>query len=163
MKHFTNICCLWALLFIALPGTSPAAAQEWSAAQKEVLASMEAYAAAWEGGNQEEIVSYLHPDFHSWNFEEDFPRSRPSGEKKIELFLRKYDLISMELRPLAIQVFGDAAVVHLYFEEIMRDSTGTHTNSSGRWTVSLLKENGKWVFTSFAWISTALVHDWPRH
>ena len=152
MKHFTNTGCFWALLFIVLHGASPVAAQQWSAAQQEVLTSMEAYAVAWEGGNQEEIVSFLHPNFHSWDFDENFPRNSASGEKKIALFLRKYDVTSMELRPLAIQVFGNAAVVHLYFEEIMRDSTGTDTTSSGRWTVSLLKQSDKWVFTSFAWI-----------
>ena len=46
----------------AMKTARPVAAQQWSAAQQEVLASMEAYAAAWEGGNQEEIVSFLHPN-----------------------------------------------------------------------------------------------------
>ena len=86
MKHFTNTGCFWALLFIVLHGASPVAAQQWSAAQQEVLTSMEAYAVAWEGGNQEEIVSFLHPNFHSWDFEENFPRNSASGEKKIALF-----------------------------------------------------------------------------
>ena len=89
MKHFTNTGCFWALLFIVLHGASPVAAQQWSAAQQEVLTSMEAYAVAWEGGNQEEIVSFLHPNFHSWDFERKFSKEQRVWRKKDCAFFAK--------------------------------------------------------------------------
>ena len=143
---------LIAVLIFTLAASAPLAAQEWSAEQKEVLKSVEAFCDAYIRADVEETMSYFHPDWRGWNYAEGLPKDYASQRKIVEYFLDKYTLVSMDVQPVLIQVHANTAIAHFYYRNILRDAAGTDIISSGPWSFTMLKQNNKWVFLSWSWI-----------
>jgi len=103
-------------------------------------------------GNVEEVMSYFHPKFSGWDYAQTHPLNKDAVHEIIEDIFKNTKLLKFECDPLEIQVEGNFAILHLNYEEILRDSTGKETSSSGRWSATMLKQDNKWLFMSWSWI-----------
>ncbi len=152
MKNFINKCGLLVFMCIVLLAAASVFAKEWSAKQKDVLNSVEKYTAANLQGNVKEVMSYFHPKFSGWDYAQTNPLNKDAANKIIEDIFKNNKITKFEVEPLEIQVEGNIAILHLNYEEILRDSTGKETISSGRWSATMLKQDNKWLFMSWSWI-----------
>lgn len=131
-------------LLLLLP-TTYVAAQEWSAAQKEVWKNVEAYNALADAGNVEGFMAYVHNDYLGWNYQSALPMEKSAVRKFVEYDFKTSKTILSNIKPVAIGVFGNFAYVHYYFTVIYKDADGKEKSSSGRWTDILMKQGDKWV------------------
>ena len=146
--------CLVVGLSIVLVSFTQLIAKEWSAEQKDVMKWFEKYTEVSVQGNVEEIMGFFHSNFSGWDYAQQLPIDKDFVRKFLDDYYKKYKLISFEVEPLEIKVQRSIAIVHLNYKEILRDSTGTETSLSGRWTAGLVKQEKKWVFISWSWIET---------
>ena len=119
--------------------------QEWSAAQREVWKTVEAYWALYDAGNLEGYLAYLHNDYAGWGYRSALPEGKAGGRKFLEYGLKTEKTILSNIKPVAIGVFGDFAYVHYYYDVIYKDVEGKQKSESGRWTDILMKQGDKWV------------------
>jgi len=152
MKNFSNKFGYLVIMCIVLLVATPLFAKEWSVEQKDVLNSFEKYIAANLEGNVEEVMSYFHPKFSGWDYAQTHPLNKDAVHEIIEDIFKNNKMLKFECDPLEIQVEGNFAILHLNYEEILRDSTGKEISHSGRWSATMLKQDDKWVFISWSWI-----------
>lgn len=144
MRSSKTILVVAAILSLLLiPAVS--SAQEWSAAQKEVWKNVEAYWALSEAGDLEGFMSYVHPEYIGWGYSSALPMSIESGKKFIEYSFKTMKSLVYGIQPAAIIVHGDFAIVHYYYEEVLKDAEGKEKPGSGRWTDILIKQGDKWL------------------
>jgi len=133
------------LLALAL-AAGPLAAQEWSAEQQEVWNTVQAY---WDLAMQRDVaasMATIHPAYTGWSYGSDFPDDYASTEKWFKYNLEKYAWVLFELKPVAITVVDDIAVVHYFYTGMYTDLKKEEDESAqGRWTDILKKEGDKWL------------------
>lgn len=76
MKHGLSTSLLLVGVCLSLDGARPAAAQEWSPIQKDILSSMESYGAAVLRANVDEMMAYFHPRWRGWDLSEGVPMDK---------------------------------------------------------------------------------------
>ncbi|MCZ7640657.1 MAG: nuclear transport factor 2 family protein [Verrucomicrobia bacterium] len=136
---------LLAALLLFFVAAIPLRAQEWSAAQKEVWKSVEAYWALDAARDIEGFLGYFHDDYLGWSVEEALPTNKATVRKFVEHFLKTTKVLVQNIQPAGIKLHGDVAIVHYYWTRIYRDSEGKEKNESGRWTDILKKQGDRWV------------------
>lgn len=144
-----------AAFVFTLAALMPLAAQQWSDSQKEVLENLKTYSEITVKKDLEGVMSYFHPDFRGWDYAEGLPFDKASNRKVYEYYFGKYSFVSFDINPVSIQVVGKIAIVHCYYKEILRGATGVDTLFSGRWSLTMLKQDDKWVFLSWSWLAKA--------
>ena len=120
-------------------------AKDWTEAQKEVWKTVEAF---WEGikqADEKAIIAIHHDDCVIWWA----TRRLPTDKYNIRLAYRKlisspdeYKLVSYELDPQSIHIFGDVANVYYMYK------WGTKKEpkySSGRSMQTYKKQDNKWL------------------
>jgi ketosteroid isomerase-like protein len=145
---------LLAILGAATLNPATLTAQEPSQAQQEVLATLQEYARVSMAGNVEEIMSYFHTRFSAWDYAQEGPVDLAGLREMLTFYLTEYRQTAFDIEPAAIYVHGDIATVHAHYDEVFVDQAGVETPMSGRWTATLLKEEGKWLFLTWSWIQT---------
>ena len=145
MEHLKNFATVVAVLFLIVMQASPLAAQEWSAAQKEVWKNVETYWSLYAKGDYEGFQSFIHPDYRGWSNSSVLPTTKDSHGKFLAFAMKNFKILVYDITPVAIQVYGNFAFVDYYFKMIEKENEGKTTNSSGRWTDILLKQGGKWL------------------
>jgi len=132
--------------------TVPVFSKEWSAAQKDLLNVFNKYIVSSLKGNVEDQMTFFHPHFIGWDYEQKLLTNFLATKKTGEEFYKAYKLNKFVVDPLEIQVENNIGVLHLNFEEKFSDSTGKETTSHGPWTVIMMKQENRWVFLSFCWL-----------
>jgi len=120
-------------------------ANEWSAEQKDALASLNKYLSAARKGNLKEMVSFWHPKFVSWEYTQALPANYGVSLKGIEAIGKSFKFKKLEFNPLEIQVEGNNAIIHGNYDVIIQDSSGKEMSTSGPETIILVKKNDKWA------------------
>ena len=143
MKALFHSAIIIAIFFSALISTSNA--QEWSAEQKEVWASVEAYWDLSTKGDAEAFLSYFHDSFTGWVNNTDFPHNKADRETFIRYFFPKTSTAIYTITPAAIWVQGNFAFVHYFYTEVEVNQDGKEEFNSGRWTDILMKDGDRWV------------------
>ena len=59
--------------------------------------------------------------------------------------MKTVDTLVYEINPVAIKIFGNVAIVHYYYTQVVKDAEGKQTTRSGRWTDILMKQDDRWV------------------
>jgi ketosteroid isomerase-like protein len=120
-------------------------AQEWSAAQKEVWKNVEAYWALDAAGNLDGFMSYFHDNYIGWDINETLPADKATARKFIEHEYKTNKTVLYNIKPVAINVFGNIAIVDYYYDTVGKDAEGKEKSRSGRWADIVMKQGDKWV------------------
>lgn len=136
--------CLAVVVLILVPCSS-LLSQEWSAAQKDVWKSVQAYNALADAGNVEGFMAYVHDNYKGWNYASALPMDKAGVRRYVEYGFQSSKTILSTIQPVAIGVFGEFAYVHYYYTSLYKDAEGKEKSSAGRWTDILMKQGDKWV------------------
>jgi hypothetical protein len=128
-----------------------APAKAWTPAQQEVLDVFSRFFAAALRGNFEEIKTYWHPNIVGWDIDQGSPLIYDDFLKAEEGFFKEARFVKLEFEPLAVQVEGKTAVIHLKYDDRFIDRSGKETSMSGHWTTTLVKQEKKWIILCNVW------------
>jgi ketosteroid isomerase-like protein len=120
------------------------AAQEWSAAQREVWEAIEECNRRYVEEDSTGILACYHDDFVGWRYGDPVPRTKDSIRTLLPAELEAAETIASDLRPIAIRVRGDVAVAHYAIRWVEKDAKGEMATLRMIWTDTLLRENGRW-------------------
>ena len=121
----------FAWLILATPS---ALAQEWSAAQKEVWSQVQA---RWELGAKQDlegVMGCFHPDYSGWGNDEPLPNDKAAVRKWIEQDFKSRKTLVYDIKPVAIKLHGNTAIVHYCHSSLIKGSDGREKTETGRWT-----------------------------
>ena len=141
MKNLASRLVLSMLLFVPLH----ASAQEWSAAQKDVWASVQAYWDLDAQGKTKEFLEYFDADYSGWYNRNALPSSKTTSSKFIAHGHKTGKTLVYDIQPVAIKVHGQFAFVHYYYSQVTKNAEGKDEPNAGRWTDILTKRGDKWV------------------
>ena len=116
--------------------TAQAFGQEWTTAQKEVWKMEELYWELWRKGDLDGYMKLFHKDCVSWHYRSEDPFDKASMR---EFISPRIGIDVDKLKPLAVKVFGNVAVVHYYARWDMISKYAW-----GRVSHTWLKQDGKW-------------------
>jgi ketosteroid isomerase-like protein len=119
-------------------------AQQWSAEQKEVWKSVEAYNDL-SAARDEGFLNYFDDSYRGWEYDTDAPESKESVKKFITNRDPNTKNLFYTLVPATIWVNGNFAYVHYYYTSVSQDKDGKRQLEKGRWTDILMKKDGKWI------------------
>jgi ketosteroid isomerase-like protein len=136
---FVSVVCL-VVLFAA-----PLRAQEWSAAQKDVWKSVEAYWAFDLTADIEGFMSYVDPSYVGWSYESPVPEDKATVKKFMSLEYQLNKTLVYDIKPVAIQVHGNFAFADYYYMQLVKNAEGKTEEHKGRWTDILMKQGDRWV------------------
>ncbi len=131
--------------FILVFTAMPVIGQEWSAAQQEVWKNVQTY---WDLDAKQDLegfMSYFHNDYVGWSKRSAFPMNKASVRKWISESYKNSKTIIVDLSPQSINIFGDVAIVHYYYSQLIENKEGKRSPESGRWTDILTKQGNRWV------------------
>ena len=120
-------------------------AQDLSEAQKGVWSTVEGLWSAWQKQDVGAVMAYIHPDYSSWSYGE----AAPSGFSRAdaEAAFKARSVVTYNLTPLTIKVYGDFAFVHYLYSAVNRTKNDGHeTKVDGRFTDIFIRQNGRWLF-----------------
>lgn len=120
-------------------------AQQWSPAQQEVWRGVESYWGLFASEDIDGFLSYLHEDFTGWSYGAALPRTKADMEKSLALSFATSETTIYDIKPVAIRLHGDVAIVHYYFDRTYLDDKGDHHTATGRWTDILVRQGDRWV------------------
>jgi ketosteroid isomerase-like protein len=120
-------------------------AQEWSAAQKEVWKNVEAYWALDAAGNLDGFMAYFHENYMGWDINEPLPSDKATVRRFVEHEYKTTKTLVYNIKPVAINVVGNVAIVDYYYTRIAKDAEGKEKATSGRWADVVMKQGDKWV------------------
>jgi ketosteroid isomerase-like protein len=139
IKSVVIILCLTLITSVQLFG------QEWSAQQKEVWKNVQAYSDLATKRDVEGFLNYFHSDYSGWSNRSALPSTKEQVRKWIAHDFATTKILVSEIKPVAIKIHGNIAIVHYYWSQIEKNQEGKETNTSGRWTDILMKQADKWV------------------
>jgi len=139
VKYVAVTFCLTLLTSVQLLG------QEWSEKQKEVWKNVETYWGLDAKRDLEGFMSYCHDDYSSWFNLDALPSNKATVRKFVSYNFQTTQILVQEIKPVAIKIHGNIAIVHYYYSRVVKDAEGKEKNRNGRWTDILMKEGDKWV------------------
>lgn len=141
----TLIKSILTFLFIILFSSVQLFGQEWSEKQKEVWKNVETYWDFSAKGDVEGFLSYVHDDYSGWNNQDPLPDSKATIHKFLNHTFNTRKVLVQEIKPVAINIHDDVAIVQYYYTRILTDVEGKEKNVTGRWTDILMKSGDKWI------------------
>ena len=91
------------------------------------------------------MESCLHPEMFNWDFNDEHPIDRATFLKRIKDSSSQTKTISYDIKPVAIRIVGNVAIVHGYYRDVEEDAKAQRTESRSRWMDELVKKGGKWL------------------
>ena len=129
---FSGIAVFWSL---------QAYGAEWSEAQKEIWSLEKKYWECLKNADAETYKNLLHENFVSMRFHDYSPDNKPQEVEKIRLWVSNDKPKSYEIRPLAIQLFDNVAIVCFNYRYT---GNSNKYSDSGRVTHTWMKQNDTW-------------------
>jgi ketosteroid isomerase-like protein len=127
---------------LLVPSRVPA--QQWSAEEREVWQALEQCTARSVQKDIQGVLACTHDNFTGWWSEDLVPRTKNTTRTFAPIDYEDNTVRAYELRPTAIRVFGNCAIVHYYLQAAVRGKDGKDTTYRVRWTDVMLKEGGRW-------------------
>ena len=143
MRDLRNV--LVTMLCFTMISATSLFSQEWSAKQKEVWKNVETY---WDLDAKRDLdgfMGYFHADYSGWFNRSALPSGKNSVKKWVGYSFKTTEILVQEIKPVAIKVHGNMAIVHYTYARLVKDVEGKQKNRSGRWTDILMKQGDKWV------------------
>jgi len=140
LKHIIGFALVAVFIFAA--GVS---AQQWSDAQKEVWAGVEAYWAVGMSDNPMDFLNYFDDSYYGWSYEYGAPGTKADVQKALSYWTKKGKTKYYTITPARIWVNGNFAYVHYYYTQVTESNDGKSNTERGRWTDILMKKGDKWL------------------
>ena len=129
-----------------LPALTPMLlGQAWSSQQQEVWNTVKSLWEAYAKKDIERALSYVHTDFRGWHWEDPLPRDKAGERRWATYFSQIQQELVQDLKPVAIDIHDNFALVHYYYTKAYKDTEGKHQTEGGRWTDIYMKEGGTWL------------------
>ena len=145
MRHKQGLVGVVSAVCLMVLFAAPLRAQEWSAAQKDVWKSVEAYWASYAGGDVEGFLSYVDPSYVGWSYDSPVPAGKETTRKFLAVGFTLNKVLVYDITPVAIGVHGNFAFADYYYTEITKNAEGKTSDHGGRWTDILMKQGDRWV------------------
>lgn len=120
-------------------------AQQWSAEQKEVWATVKAYNDFGAKADVQGFLSHFDDSYCGWSYVTDAPHGKDDVASAIKYWFPNSKTLYYTLTPAKIWVKGDFAFVHYYYTQYTEGAEGKKEWEKGRWTDILMKKDGKWI------------------
>lgn len=143
MKFLSN--CVLVLLVLIMLASAQLFGQEWSAQQKEVWKNVETY---WDLDAKRDLdgfMSYFHDNYSGWYNPDALPSTKAQTRQSLSNEYLATKVLYQQIKPLAIKVYDNVAIVHYYYSRMLKDAEGKETMERGNWTDILMKQGNKWV------------------
>jgi len=135
----------FALASLALLIAVPAASQQWTAEEQEIIDFTNG---CWEMWQQENVDSYLsdcwHEDITFWWSENAMPFGARWVSRASRFWFGQTDMAVWDVQPHRINIFGDAAVFHYQLLGVDDPAEGPAQFWGNGRTDFLVRENGAW-------------------
>lgn len=122
-----------------------ASAQQWSDAQREVWAAVDAYWAVSMSNTPMDFLKVFDDSYVGWSTDNEAPNTKADVQKALGYWLGKGKVMYYIITPAKIWVNGDFAFVHYYYTQVTESPDGKPNTEKGRWTDILMKKGGKWM------------------
>ena len=122
---FVSVVCLVVL------AAAPVQAQEWSAVQKDVWKSVEAYWAFDLTSDVEGFMSYVDPSYMGWSYDSPVPMDKAAMKKFMALDFQLNKTLAYDVKPVAIQVHGNFAFADYYYLTVTKNAEGKTAGAQG--------------------------------
>jgi ketosteroid isomerase-like protein len=142
MKLFKKIIVFSGIFCFGVLGNLQVLGQTWLEEEEGVWKIEEKYWEFWIKGNIEGLMTLIHKDFVGWPSSSKMPSDRKAAREFVEKFLAQTKLFAFEIKPAAIKIIGNVAVVHYFL--ILKDSEGSQVGSTYRITHTWMKQDGRW-------------------
>lgn len=120
-------------------------AQEWSAKQLEVWKNVQTY---WDLDAKRDLdgfMSYFDEDYSGWFNMDPLPGTKAEARKSLNYDFANNKILLQEIKPVAIKVHDNIAIVHYYYSRLVQNKEGKESMRRGNWTDILMKQGNKWV------------------
>ena len=124
--------------------TQVSRAQEGSEDEQTLWSLENAYFAHIAQGELEALEHFYHAGFIGWPSHSPEPVDRSARRQSLEELLADIEVLSSQVRPLAVVIRGDVAVTHCFVDLQQHDSKTEASSSSYRVTHPWLREGGTW-------------------
>jgi ketosteroid isomerase-like protein len=129
---------------------SAATAQTWSPEQQEIWRFEEQQ---WNMAKEKDlswVETMVHPNLSYWDTDQPGPQNKASLARWSRYGSTSTTVLEQELFPISITVTGNIAVVHYNYAVASENYKQERQTVSGRYTDILVKEDGRWLFLSWA-------------
>jgi ketosteroid isomerase-like protein len=129
---------------------SAASAQTWSPEQQEIWRFEEQQ---WNMAKEKDLSwvdTMVHPNLSYWDTDQPGPQNKASLARWSRYGSTSTTVLEQELFPISITITGDIAVVHYNYAVASENYKQERQTVSGRYTDILVKEDGRWLFLSWA-------------
>jgi hypothetical protein len=129
---------------------SAASAQTWSPEQQEIWQFEEEQ---WRMSAEEDaswVDTMTHPNLSYWSVDQPGPQNKESLARWVRYGNASGTVLEQELFPISMTITGDVAVVHYRYTIVSENYKKDRETVTGRYTDILLRENGRWLFLSWA-------------
>lgn len=102
----------------------------------------EHYWNCWIKKDIEGYMSLLHEDFMGWASSLETPGDKEAAREFVQNFWSQIQLFAIEMKPCAIKIVDDVALVHYFL--LLKDEDGNQMGNSYRITHTWLKQGRIW-------------------
>jgi hypothetical protein len=127
-----------------------AAAQQWSAEQKEVWDLEQQQWKMAAAKDLSWIETMVHPGLSYWETGQPMPQDLSSLKRWNRYAAANGATLEQELMPISIVITGNVAVVNYYYQVAREDKDKKRETVTGRYMDVLMKDNGRWKFIAWA-------------
>ncbi len=140
-----------AFLSLALVGfASGAQAQTWSPEEQEIWQFEQEQWRLSAAEDPSWIDTMVHPNLSYWDTDRPGPQNKESLARWSRYGYASGKVLEQEIFPISITITGNVAVVHYNYTSASENAQQEREVSSGRYTDVLVKENGRWLFLTWA-------------
>lgn len=144
MKILNKLIVILSILCVGMFYNPLTPAQEWSETEQEIWKNEKAYLEFRQKGDLEAMAEMWHENFVGWPSWAEQPVNKEFAVAAIKERLSHAKLVSFELKPAAIEVFGNVAINHYFVSGVWQDSEGNEVRTTTRITHTWMKQDGKW-------------------
>jgi ketosteroid isomerase-like protein len=141
----TRLVVLFALFAAGATAFIRVSTVQGQAEDEQVLWNLEeSYFAHLADREFEALEDFWHPDFIGWPSHSAEPVGLANAQGSLEELTARLKKLSIELRPQALTLHGDVAVVHYYIDVVQEGVDGQVTEYSQRITHTWVRSDGRW-------------------
>jgi hypothetical protein len=138
------------VVLLLVAAASVAWPSDWTAEQRAALGVLESACEALKQNKMEKLTPLYHERFVGWDLAQPLPSAREAFLKEDAAFLKGVKSFESKVTPIMIEVVDDTAALQVTYRNTVVTTDGQRQVSTGRWSTTLVKKGGVWVFLSSA-------------